>query len=292
MQYTGTTYRPPPEAFTPLLQVTVGCAHNRCSFCDMYRDVQFSVETLEQIERDIIELKHTYFKMQRVYLVNGDPFVLRAERLLEIIALIKKHAPECETVSMYASVSNIRNKSDEELIRLREAGINDLYVGVESGWDKVLTLMNKGHTAEEACSQLKRLNRFGINHRDMYILGGAGAGNGVENARKNALLINRTKPKMIWFGSLTITEGAELWQERKAGRFMEATAREIIEEEIEALSLIELENVVFLGNHPTNTVPISGTLPADRDHFISTLQHVLDTDRTGHLNSVHLRSMI
>lgn len=292
MKYTGTTYRPPPEAFTPLLQVTAGCAHNRCSFCDMYRDVQFSVESLQQIEQDIIELKLMYYKMPRLYLVNGDPFVLRAERLLEIVELIKKHAPECETVSMYASVSNIMSKSDDELVQLRAAGINDLYVGVESGWDKVLTLMNKGHTAEEAYSQLERLNRFGINHRDMYILGGAGAGNGMENARKNAQFINKTKPQMIWFGSLTITEGAELWQQRQAGLFKEATGREIIEEEIEALSLIDLDHVVFLGNHPTNTVSISGNLPGDRDHFITTLQQVLDADQAGDLEQVQVRSMI
>lgn len=292
MKYTGTTYRPPPEAFTPLLQVTAGCAHNRCSFCDMYRDVQFAVETLEQIERDIIELKLMHFRMPRVYLVNGDPFVLRAERLLEVVELIKKHAPECETVSMYASISNIMSKSDDELIQLRAAGINDLYVGVESGWDKVLNLMNKGHTAEEAYSQMERLNRFGINHRDMYILGGAGTGNGIENARKNAAFINRTKPQMIWFGSLTITKDTDLWHERENGNFQEATAREILEEEVEVISLIELDDVVFLGNHPTNTVSISGNIPADREHFIGTLQQALDSGNAGDLDRVHVRSMI
>jgi len=178
MHYEGTTYRPPPEADTPLLQVTVGCAHNHCSFCAMYRDVTFRKIPMTQIEADLQELRGIYKKAERIFLVNGDAFVLKAETLLEIAEKIKAVFPECRTISMYASIRNIKAKSDRELEALRAVCIDDLYVGVESGWDEVLAHLNKGHTVAEAKHQLDRLNRLGINHIANLMLGTAGRGKG------------------------------------------------------------------------------------------------------------------
>ena len=134
MQYEGTTYRPPPEADTPLLQVTVGCAHNQCTFCGMYRDVTFRRIPMDQIEADLEELRGIFPKSERIFLVNGDAFVLKPSALKEIAEKIKRIFRECRTISMYASIRDIKAKSDHELIELRNIGLNDLYVGVESGW--------------------------------------------------------------------------------------------------------------------------------------------------------------
>ncbi len=193
MQYEGTTYRPPPEADSLLLQVTVGCAHNRCRFCDMYRDVSFRRIPMDQIEADLQETRSIYPKAERIFLVNGDAFVLRAERLNEIAEKIKNVFPECRTITMYASIRNIQSKSDQDLEELRRRGINDLYVGIESGWDQVLTRINKGHTAAEAKHQLDRLHRAGINHVANLMLGVAGSGSGRENARITADFLNHTE---------------------------------------------------------------------------------------------------
>ena len=159
MQYEGTTYRPPPEADSFLLQVTVGCAHNQCSFCAMYRDVKFRRIEMDQIEADLQEARSIFPNAERIFLVNGDAFVLNAQTLKEIARRVKRTFPECRTISMYASIRNIRNKSDKDLEALRRLGINDLYVGIESGWDEVLKRIHKGHTVSEAKQQIGRLQR-------------------------------------------------------------------------------------------------------------------------------------
>jgi radical SAM superfamily enzyme YgiQ (UPF0313 family) len=271
MRYEGTTYRPPPEADTPLLQVTVGCAHNQCTFCDMYRDVTFRRIPLDQIEADLQELRGIYPNAKRLFLVNGDAFVLKTSTLKAIAEKIKHIFPECRTVSMYASIGNIMSKSDRELAELCNLGINDLYVGVESGWDRVLEHINKGHTVAEAREQLARLDKAGIRHIDNLMLGVAGIGNGLDNARLTAEFLNQTRPSLIWVGTLAIFEGTELHTEMAQGSFIPATELEILEEEKALIHAIELNNVRFYGVHPTNTVRISGRLPQDKQKMIAAI---------------------
>lgn len=271
MQYEGTTYRPPPEADTPLLQVTVGCAHNRCTFCDMYRDVTFRRIPMDQIEADLKELRGIFPKSERIFLVNGDAFVLKTSALKEITEKINRIFSKCRTISMYASIRDIKAKSDHELIELRNLGINDLYVGVESGWDEVLEHINKGHSVAEATQQLDRLNRAGINHIANLMLGVAGIGNGLENAHLTAEFLNQTRPNLIWVGTLAVFEGTELHTEMAQGTFIPATELEILEEEKALINAIELDNVRFYGVHPTNTVRISGRLPQDKQRMIATI---------------------
>lgn len=292
MKYTGPVYRPPLEAQSPLLQVTVGCAHNQCSYCNMYKEVQFSTEKLYQIEKDVIELKQLYGFIPRIFLVNGDAFVLRASKLLDIASIIRKHAPECTTITMYASIDNIRSKSDEELITLKSAGFNDLYVGIESGWDHVLGRINKGHNRDEAFTQLQRLNRAGINHITLLMIGVAGAGKGIENARRTAKFINETNPKMIAFSTLGVFEGTKLWQERDQGSFTEATELEKLEEELELIQCINVDDVGFFGTHPTNTVPLLGRLPENRDEMIESIEKAIANDIYGNLNSISVRTTL
>ena len=130
MKYTGITYRPPFEAGSLLLQVTSGCSHNKCSFCYMYKDVPFSVEPIEQVKKDLAEAREYYPDTRRVFLENGDPFSLSARRLIEIGQAIHEYLPKVENISMYASIRNIKGKSDEELAQLRELGFNQFNIGV------------------------------------------------------------------------------------------------------------------------------------------------------------------
>ena len=275
MHYEGTTYRPPPEADSLLLQVTVGCAHNRCTFCNMYRDVPFRRISMDQIEEDLKEARGIFPKAERIFLVNGDAFVLKAKMLGKIAEKIKFHFPECQTVTMYASIQNIGSKSDQELMDLKRVGINDLYVGIESGWDEVLTRIQKGHTVSEAKQQLGRLSRAGINHIANIMLGVAGRGNGVENAELTAQFLNETSPGLIWVGTLGIFEGTELHAETARGSFVPATEIEILEEEKALIRNMELEGVAFYGIHPTNTVPIRGALPRDKQKMLDKIDKAI-----------------
>ena len=160
MKYNGMIYRPPVEADTFLIPVTEGCTHNSCSFCNMYQGVPFRMLSLAEIEEFLREVRRSYGRyyegIRRTYLVGADPFALSAKRLLERIDLIRKYLPNLETVTMYARTDNIAAKSDEDLRMLKEAGVDDLYIGVECALNDVLENLNKGYSPDETKAQCLR----------------------------------------------------------------------------------------------------------------------------------------
>ena len=221
----------------------------------MYKDVCFKMEQLEQIEDDLKEAKSIYGSIDRIFLVNGDASVLKADYLKAIALKIKKYFPECKTITMYASIQNIKAKTDEELKELRELGINDLYVGIESG-------------VEEAKKQLARLNKFNITHMALLMLGVAGKGNGERNAKQTAKLLNETKPGLIWVGTLGVFEGTKMHEEVKEGTFIEASEMENLMELKTLINDIKLENIPFYCVHTTNVIPVLGMLHRDKEKML------------------------
>lgn len=271
MKFTGTTYRPPFEASSLLLQVTSGCSHNRCSFCTMYRDVPFHVESQEQIEKDLDEARTYAPYIQRVFLENGDPFVLSADRLKAIAEAIRQRLPLVETIAMYASIGNIKAKTDEELRQLRRLGTNELNIGVESGLDEVLASLNKGYSVSEAICQLQRLKAAGIDYGANIIFGAAGSGKGTENAIATAELVNQTQPYLIFTGTIHADPGCPLYDDLRSGRFVESTVEEYLDEEELFLRQLKLEDCYYFGLHPSNIVPLQGRLMEDQNDLLSRL---------------------
>lgn len=292
MKYTGPIFRPPLEADTVLLQVTVGCSHNKCSFCTMYKETRFEIENIKQIEKDLQEIKQTYRTLTRIYLLNADPFALSGRRLKEIAGKIIEYFPEMETISMYASIRSIKHKSDKELLELQALRINDLWVGVESGNDETLKYLNKGFTLDTARKQLKRLSKAAIRHNGIYILGTGGKGKGLERATDSARLINDTRPQLVGVTSLGFFEGSPLTEEMKNCNFIPATELEILEEEKKLIELIEVDPIPFYGDHPINSVTIAGLLPQERDDMIDTINYVIETADKTFLNSSVIRSSL
>lgn len=265
MKFTGVTYRPPFEAGSLLLQVTQGCSHNACSFCTMYRDVPFRMESLEQIETDLIEAAAYVPDCRRVFLENGDPFVLGADKLIQIAELIHRYLPKIETIAMYASIKNIQGKTDEELKMLRHLGVNELNIGVESGLDDALTLMNKGYNADQAVYELNRLKQAGMDYGANIIFGAAGNEQWKENAEATAALLNETKPYLIFTGTIHADPGCPLYEELQIGTFSENTFEEYLEEERLLISLLDLPGCLYFGLHPSNVVPMQGYLNRDKE---------------------------
>ncbi|WP_010236538.1 radical SAM protein [Clostridium arbusti] len=288
MKYTGPVYRPPFEANSLLLQVTVGCSHNKCSFCTMYSNVPFQIETMEQIEKDLLEARKIYPEVNRIFLVNADPFALSADKLKLIAKKINEILPEVETIAMYASVKNIINKTDDELKELRVLKINDLNIGLESGMPEVVKHFNKGFTVDEAKAQLKRLTNAGIDFSVNIIIGGAGSEKTHENAIANSKLLNEINPKLIFIATLHVDSGSPLDEEVNKGLFKENTLRQNIEEEIEMLSGLNLDNTYFFGLHTSNVIPVHGILPEKKDEMIATLKDGLNSIRVGYLDG-HLK---
>ena len=272
MHYTGPTYRPPFEAGSLLLQVTVGCSHNKCSFCTMYRNVPFSVCPEEQVEADIDEAARCCGDATRVFLENGDAFVLSADRLAKVAESIRAKLPKVETIAMYASILNVRGKTDGELRRLRALGVNELNIGVESGLDEALARMNKAYTAGEARNELLRLRATGFDCGLNVILGAAGAERRLENAAATAELLNAAQPFLIFTSTVHADPGCPLYEDMRNGAFAEPTFGEYLEEEEALLAQLALEDTYFFGAHPSNVVPMRGVLPRDREAMLRAIR--------------------
>ena len=274
MHYTGPVYRPPFEANSLLLQVTVGCSHNKCAFCTMYRETPFTVCPTEQVEADIDEAARRWPGATRVFLENGDAFVLSADRLELLAEMIHAKLPKVQTITMYASILNVRTKSDEELRRLRAAGINELNVGVESGLDEALKLMNKCYTAKEAEDELLRLNAAGFDYCLNVIFGAAGSALRRENAEATAALLNAAKPFLIFTGTVHADPGCPLYEDMQSGAFTEPTFGEYLEEEELLLNDLALEDTYFFGVHPSNVLPMRGVLSRDKDAMLEAIREL------------------
>ena len=272
MTYTGPVFRPPFEANSLLVEVTSGCSHNACTFCTMYHGVSFHMAPIDQIERDLREMRSIYRSAKRIFLTGADPFVLSADKLKAIAEKVNEIFPEAETIAMYASVKNIMGKTDEELRQLRALRINELNIGIESGMDEVLKHLNKGFTLEEARTQLKRLNAAGIDFSANIILGAAGAEKWMENAAASALLLNEVRPYLIFLATLHVDAGSLLSDELKAGTFSENTLGQNSQEELELLRRLDLDGTAFYGLHTSNVIPVAGTLPEDKDRLIVMLE--------------------
>ncbi len=281
MKTEGTLYRPPVEANTFLLQITAGCTHNACRFCNMYKDKSFHlidedivIENLQEAKKicDIYGRPH-----RRMFLADGDVFSLSAEKLEEKINLIRKYHPEVETFAMYAAIRNLKHKTDEELLRLKELGVNDLYIGYECGLDDVLQSMNKGHTVSEAIEQAQRLNAAGISHNALIILGLAGKGRGEENALAVADLINKVKPKMTRLATLSVFPGTGLEKDVEEGKFVLPGEKEILTEERIIIENIELLDMHLWACHITNSVRLEGYIGRDKEWMVAKLNKNIET---------------
>ena len=288
MNMTGIVYRPPYEANSLLLQVTLGCSHNKCTFCYMYPDVQFKVCPMEEVEADIEEATHYCPNVKRVFLEHGDAFVLSAEKLLKIADAIHRKLPRVETIAMYASIQNIKSKTDEELRQLRTAGIHGLDIGVESGLDAALTYMNKGHTAAEAREQLLRLTEAGMDYSFNAILGCGGAELWKENADATADLINAVQPHLLFIGSLHAQPGCRLYQDMKSGAFRECTIGQLLDEQERLIRRLDLKDTYYFGSHPSNLVPMQARLPDQKQDIIEAVQETREQLR-AHLDEFPAR---
>lgn len=289
MHYTGPIFRPPYEANTPLLQITVGCSHNKCKFCSMYKGVQFKVSPMEEIEADLAELREVNPNIERIYLLNADAFVLSFEKLKPIILKIKEYLPKCESISMFSRISNIKNKTIDQLKELRSLGVTDLYTGPESGDDETLLMVNKNQTSSDIVEQCKKLEAAGIKYVVSYLNGLAGSKRGKIHAIETAKIYNQLKPIYTGTGSLTLFPETDLYREAKLGKFDDSTELERI---IELKTFLEhLNTDTYILSHHTSTVAIGGKFPENKQKMLDQLQYAIDNydeaKHKHHRNSTH-----
>lgn len=283
MHFSSGINRPPYEAQDGYLQVTSGCSHGKCEFCTFYKDAPFRVSPLEEIEADIRELAESGWVFKRLYLQGADPFILSYERLMEIADMVYQYLPWVTSIGGYARVDNLKNKSVDELRKLKEAGYSNFYFGNETGDDFLLERMNKGYKAEVIVEELSKLDEAGMEYICNFLGGLGGHGYGLSHARKSAEILNRLHPSMVYASELTLFPDTPLSKDVAQGKFAEATEEERFEELQEFIRCLEIKTV-FKAEHVTLPVPIWGELPKEKEKLITQLEHLKEAARKGMLD--------
>lgn len=270
--YDTPVFRPPSEARSFILRVTRGCAHNHCTYCNMYRGVQFCVLKDEEIAYQIA-MAERYGKNQvrRVFLADGDALVLSTEKLLKILAVLKEKFPKLQRVSSYAAPKDILRKSVEELRQLYDAGLQLLYYGMESGDDVTLKAVKKGVSGPEAVEAGRRVRQAGMKLSMMIILGLAGVEGSERHALETAKAINEIKPTHLSALCLMLYRGSELKDQFEAGLFNPLSPGGLMDELymiIKNVDLPEGTHCLFRSNHVSNYVQFAATLPKEKEPLL------------------------
>ena len=275
VKYHGSVYRPPSEAYSLIIQSTLGCSHNGCAFCSMYKDKRFSIRSVEAVISDLRTARTYYKRVQRVFFADGDALMRDTNSQLELLHAVYEIFPECERVTCYASPNSIAVKSDGELEKMCSAGLDMLYIGLESGSDEVLTQMNKGCTSAEIIRCTARAKHAGFKISVTAILGLGGERLMEEHAICTADALSAIKADYIGLLSLMLEPGAALYDEYTAGRFKAPMPRDILAELRLMLEHIDSEGSVFRANHASNYVDLRGTLNADCPRMLAEVEAAL-----------------
>ncbi len=273
MHFTGNIWRPPYEAQSALLQVTSGCTHNRCRFCSLY-DSPFRLSPMAEIEADLEELSRHFRRPRRVFITGANPFGISNKRLVPILKRIRESMPGVQSLGGFVRIGDLRHKSDEELAELAAFGVENLTIGVETGYDPALAFMDKGHTSADIVEQCLRLDRAGITYTFFYLTGIAGEGNGERAAIASAATFNQVHPLMVGILSMTIFPEAKLYDDIKEGRFVPASETESLREIRTLIANLMCETMVSTA-HVSDTVHIAGNLPRDRNRLLDALDHAI-----------------
>lgn len=288
MRYEGNIFRPPGEWKSYLLQCTIGCSYNKCTFCGMYKDKSFRVRPLKDILEDIDMAKAYYGDVKRVFLCDGDAIIMRQDELLAILEKLYQSFPSLEKVTTYAGPKSTMTKTPEQLRELRQAGLVRTYLGVESGSDEVLKATNKGVDSKEMLEAGLRLTDAGFDLWDIILIGLAGPGEAsTRHAIQTAELINQMKPRHLSAMTYMVADGTPMAEDVHAGRFQVLTPDETLREIRTLIEHLETGPLHFTSNHASNYLPLKGTLPDDKEHLLS----LIDAALGGEINLRHRRGL-
>ena len=290
MRYIGNIYRPPSEAYSLLLQVTVGCSHNKCTFCNMYKDKQFRLRPMEDVLEDLDWARSHYRKVGRIFLCDGDALCLKNSKLLTILDRIRELFPECERVTSYGRATDALRKTDEELRELREHGLTMVYLGAESGSAKVLEKVVKGETVQQLIDGVHKLENNGIQTSVTFISGLGGPELMEEHAVESGKMIKEMNASYVSFLTLMLEPPAPLLEDYRAGKFQLLKPMEVLKEAAIMLDHARPEkSCVFRSNHASNYVSLKGNLPEDNDRMIESLKRCMEDPRL--LKSEYFRAL-
>ena len=273
--YQGHLIRPPSEANSILIQATLGCSHNKCTFCGTYKDKRFTVKDEAILDRDLLFAK-TYCKRQdRVFLMDGDALIIPQKRLARLLDKIRENLPWVRRVGLYGNSKSVKMKSDQELAELKEKGLGIVYYGVESGDDVTLDRICKGSKAENLILQGRRIKAAGIKLSVTVLLGIAGQARSLEHARATGELLTKMDPDYVGALTTMIVPGTKLADEQAAGAFKPPDAPESLAELREMIRNTHLTRGLFFSNHASNYLPLKVQYPGGREKALEVLDAAL-----------------
>ncbi len=277
MRYRGPIFRPPSEADSYILQIAYGCSWNRCTFCHMYPGIPFRVRPLDEVLEDIEEAGRSIPQIRRVFLADGDAMVLGPRLLLRVLGALYEHLPNLERVGIYTDAKGVLRKSDDTLAELAAAGLGIVYLGLESGSDEVLGRLRKEATAGEMTEAMQRCRTAGLKTSVIALIGAGGQELTDLHADETARVISAMGADYFSLLTLMILDGSPLAEERDTGRYVSLEPLQTLREMRRILAGIETDGpMVFRTNHASTYLPLSGTLPADKDAMLAKLDWAID----------------
>lgn len=291
MEYDAPLYRPPSEAFSLILQVTLGCSHNGCRFCGMYKGKKFKIRPWEDIEKDINEMSVAGRNTEKIFLADGNALTLETTVLTRLLEKLYRDFPLLKRVTAYAGPLDIINKTAEELKLIREAGLTMLYLGLESGNEEILRKMNKGVNAGEMVLAGRRAIDAGFSLSVTVIIGLGGREKSKQHAVDTARVLNSINP--MYVGALTLmpVSGTALHRWVREGQFEIQSPLESLREIMWLLDETRLSNCVFRCNHASNYLPLKGVLDREREMLVTLLGDAINNPARYKLKPEFMRGL-
>ena len=275
MDYVGRIYRPPSEARSLLIQVTVGCSHNRCTYCDMYRDKRFKPKPWPLVEADIAEAAAAGPRHKRAFLCDGDALILATDKLAQILTEIRDRLPWIERVGIYGDTRSVKKKRVEDLRRLSELGLGIVYHGVETGDDEVMEYIDKGGSRAECVETAQKLRQADIVHSVMVLLGIGGTIYSAQHAENTASMLSDMDPPFVGALTTTVVPNTPLYDMQSRGEFQLPSKFEMLAELYTIVEKSSFSACRFSANHASNYLPIRASLPQDKPALLAALREII-----------------
>ncbi len=291
MNYDMPLYRPPSEADSLIFQITLGCSHNRCKFCFMYKTKKFRIKRLEVVKEEIDEIASYDYHVEKVFLADGDALVVKTDMILEILKYLKSKFPYLKRVSAYANPSNILNKSLPELKEISNLGLKMLYIGIESGDDEILKLVDKGADKREIIESIRIAKEAGFKTSTTVILGIGGRERSRQHAENTADLINKAHPDYLSLLTLMLGPFEDIYRKAIGGIWTPLDPVETLVEIRDIIKGIKKDGIIFRTNHASNYLSLKGTLCKDKARLIGILNSAIEDPENANLRPDFLRGL-
>jgi radical SAM superfamily enzyme YgiQ (UPF0313 family) len=291
MQYEGLIIRPPSEAQSLILQVTVGCSHNQCTFCPAYKAKRFRIKSLEEIKKDIDEALGYVPVIRRVFLADGDALIIPQPRLVEILTYLNSTFPKLQRIGIYGNAKSILRKSVEELKLLKEHKLGIIYLGIESGDEETLSTIHKGVTRAQMVEAGLRVKAAGIKLSVTVLLGVAGSDRSQVHAQATAGILTDIQPEYVGALTLIILPEAPIYQRVTKGEFSLPSPFGLLKELRTMIAESDLHNCLFFSNHASNYLPLKARLPKDKEVSLKLIDEVIASGDETLLTPDYLRAL-